>query len=151
MSDHTRPTTPLGASDTHAHPFQRFLKATEVDTRLLGMAGALLVIWLGFHFYGVFFRDGGSFLTPRNLWNLSVQTSSIGIMATGMVLIIVTRNIDLSVGSVLGFTAMIMGVLQVNIQLPATLPAGAGTPPVLPVVVTFPGASSAPMSLFVNQ
>lgn len=115
MSDHTRPTTPLGASDTHAHPFQRFLKATEIDTRLLGMAGALLVIWLGFHFYGVIFRDGGSFLTPRNLWNLSVQTSSIGIMATGMVLIIVTRNIDLSVGSVLGFTAMIMGVLQVNI------------------------------------
>jgi D-xylose transport system permease protein len=33
-------------------------------------------------------------------------------MATGMVLVIVTRNIDLSVGSILGFTGMIMGVLQ---------------------------------------
>ena len=41
------------------------------------------------------------FLTPRNLWNLSVQTAYIGIMATGMVFVIVTRNIDLSVGSVL--------------------------------------------------
>ena len=40
---------------------------------------------------------------PRNLWNLSVQSSSIAIMATGMVLIIVSRNIDLSVGSMLGF------------------------------------------------
>lgn len=119
MSDQTRsnpsPTPAHGLADTAGSPFARFLKATEIDTRLLGMAGALLVIWLGFHFYGVIFRDGGSFLTPRNLWNLSVQTSSIGIMATGMVLIIVTRNIDLSVGSVLGFVAMIMGVLQVNI------------------------------------
>ena len=34
-------------------------------------------------------------------------------MATGMVLIIVTRHIDLSVGSMLGFTAMLMGVIQV--------------------------------------
>jgi D-xylose transport system permease protein len=126
MSDQTRPSTPQGRpADTAGNAFTRFLKATEIDTRLLGMAGALLGIWVGFHLYGVLFRDGGAFLTPRNLWNLSVQTSSIGIMATGMVLIIVTRNIDLSVGSVLGFVAMIMGVLQVNI-LPQYL--GLGSP-----------------------
>ncbi|MBX2824277.1 MAG: sugar ABC transporter permease, partial [Gammaproteobacteria bacterium] len=77
------------------------------------MIGALLLIWLGFHFYGYFVNGYGAFLTPRNLWNLSVQTSSIAVMATGMVLIIVTRHIDLSVGSLLGFTAMIMGVMQV--------------------------------------
>ena len=91
----------------------RFLRATEVDTRLLGMIGALLLIWIGFHLYGYFFRGFGAFLTPRNLWNLSVQTSSIAVMATGMVLIIVTRHIDLSVGSLLGFVAMIMGAMQV--------------------------------------
>lgn len=91
----------------------KFLRATEVDTRLLGMIGALLLIWVGFHFYGYFVNDYGAFLTPRNLWNLSVQTSSIAVMATGMVLVIVTRHIDLSVGSLLGFTAMIMGVMQV--------------------------------------
>ena len=91
----------------------RFLRATEVDTRLLGMIGALILIWLGFHFYGHFVNGFGAFLTPRNLWNLSVQTSSIAVMATGMVLVIVTRHIDLSVGSLLGFTAMIMGVMQV--------------------------------------
>ena len=91
----------------------RFLRATEVDTRLLGMIGALMLIWLGFHFYGVFVNGYGAFLTPRNLWNLSVQTSSIAVMATGMVLVIVTRHIDLSVGSLLGFSAMIMGVTQV--------------------------------------
>ncbi|MGB3279701.1 MAG: sugar ABC transporter permease [Pseudorhodobacter sp.] len=103
----------------------RFLRGTEIDTRLLGMIGALLLIWFGFHFYGAIFGNGGFFLTPRNLWNLSVQTSSIGIMATGMVLVIVTRNIDLSVGAVLGLTAMIMGLIQVNI-LPQFL--GLGSP-----------------------
>jgi len=91
----------------------RFLRATEIDTRLLGMAGALVLIWVGFHLYGHFVNGFGAFLTPRNLWNLSVQTSSIGIMATGMVLVIVTRNIDLSVGSILGFVATVMGVIQV--------------------------------------
>jgi len=93
----------------------RFLKDTEIDTRLLGMIGALALIWTGFHFYGVIFNNFGAFLTPRNLWNLSVQTSSIGIMATGMVLVIVTRNIDLSVGSMIGVIAMAMGLLQVEI------------------------------------
>ncbi|MBZ3692052.1 sugar ABC transporter permease [Phyllobacterium calauticae] len=85
----------------------RFFKATELDTRLLGMIGALVVIWIAFQVL-----SGGQFLTPRNLWNLSVQTSSVAVMATGMVLIIVTRNIDLSVGSLLGFIGMIMGVMQ---------------------------------------
>lgn len=88
----------------------KFLVATELDTRLLGMVGALLLIWIGFHIF-----SGGVFLTPRNLWNLSVQTASIAVMATGMVLVIVTRNIDLSVGSILGVVGMIMGVTQAEI------------------------------------
>lgn len=94
-------------------PVARFLKATEIDTRLIGMLGALALIWVGFHLYGQIVNGFGAFLTPRNLWNLSVQTASIGIMACGMVLVIVTRNIDLSVGSVLGFCAVIMGITQV--------------------------------------
>jgi len=110
----------------------RFLRATEVDTRLLGMIGALMLIWLGFHLYGHFVNGFGAFLTPRNLWNLSVQTSSIAVMATGMVLVIVTRHIDLSVGSLLGFTAMIMGVVQVWI-LPKFL--GLGHPMIWVITV----------------
>lgn len=104
--------------DTNDKPegaLTRFLRETEVDTRLLGMLAALALIWGGFHIYGQLVNGFGAFLTPRNLWNLSVQTSSIGIMATGMVLVIVTRHIDLSVGSMLGFIAIVMGTLQVNI------------------------------------
>lgn len=89
------------------NPLKRFLAATEIDTRMLGMIGALIAIWISLHI-----ASGGVFLTPRNLWNLSVQASSIAVMSTGMVLIIVTRHIDLSAGSVLGFTAMMMGVMQ---------------------------------------
>ncbi len=113
----TQPNTATSTSSADARTglVKRFLRATEIDTRLMGMIGALLAIWLGFHFYGVIFNGYGAFLTPRNLWNLSVQTSSIGIMATGMVLVIVTRHIDLSVGSILGFCAVIMGMMQVYV------------------------------------
>jgi D-xylose transport system permease protein len=86
------------------------LRALELDPRLVGMLGALAAIWVGFDFL-----SGGAFLTPRNLWNLSVQTASIAVMACGMVLVIVTRNIDLSVGAILGFVGMLVGVLQARL------------------------------------
>ncbi|MEL6872536.1 MAG: sugar ABC transporter permease, partial [Pseudomonadota bacterium] len=89
----------------------RFLRQTEIDSRLVGMVAALVLIWVGFHVYGAVANGFGAFLTPRNLWNLSVQTASIGIMATGMVFVIVTRHIDLSVGSVLGVCAMSMAIV----------------------------------------
>ena len=86
------------------------LRALEIDPRLLGMLGALAVIWVGFDLL-----SAGAFLTPRNLWNLSVQTASIAVMACGMVLVIVSRNIDLSVGSMLGVIGMLVGVLQARL------------------------------------
>ncbi len=94
---------------------RRLLRATEVDTRMLGMIAALGLIWIGFHLYTLIASGEGLFLTPRNLWNLSVQTSSIAVMATGMVLIIVMRHIDLSVGSIVGFASTIIGVAQVRV------------------------------------
>ena len=102
-----------GASHAHAGPIRQFLNATELDTRMLGMIAALALVWIGFHIF-----SGGVFITPRNLWNLSVQTSSTAVMATGMVLVIVTRNIDLSVGSLLGVLGMVMGVMQAEILPP---------------------------------
>ena len=89
--------------------FMRAVRALDIDLRLLGMIGALLIIWLVFDLV-----TGGRFLTPRNLFNLSVQTASVAVMATGMVFVIVTRHIDLSVGSLLGFLGMIMGTLQLH-------------------------------------
>ncbi|MDQ0303063.1 sugar ABC transporter permease [Ancylobacter polymorphus] len=116
MTD-TTTTTPAPASrasgSAPAAAPASFIGALEIDVRFLGMLGALAVIWVVFDFLA-----GGTFLTARNLWNLSVQSSSIAVMSTGMVLVIVMRHIDLSVGSILGVTGMIMAVFQVNYLLP---------------------------------
>ena len=122
MADQRAIPTTVHPSSYAQNPLQRFLIATEIDTRLLGMVGALAIIWIGFHVF-----SGGLFLTPRNLWNLSVQTASVAVMVTGMVLVIVTRNIDLSVGSILGVVGMVMGVMQTDI-LPTQLGLGLGHP-----------------------
>jgi D-xylose transport system permease protein len=126
--------------------FARFLRATEIDPRLLGMIGALLLIWLSFEIYsnavlgrpsmlfGASQAEANGFLTPRNIWNLSVQTAYIGIMATGMVLVIITRNIDLSVGSIMGMVGMYMGLLQVEWLSPAL---GLGHPAIWIITVIF--------------
>ncbi|HSB85684.1 MAG TPA: sugar ABC transporter permease, partial [Ilumatobacteraceae bacterium] len=93
---------------THeARSWRNVLASTEVDTRLAGMVLALALIWVGFNIL-----SHGDFISSRNLWNLSVQSASIAIMATGMVLIIVSRNIDLSVGSLLGFLGYVMAMTQ---------------------------------------
>ncbi len=102
-----------GPALSEQNAVRRFFQATELDTRMLGMIGALLVIWIGFHVAGEIRTGNGVFLTSRNLWILLVQTSSIAVMTTGMVLIIVMRQIDLSVGSILGFTAVCIAYMQV--------------------------------------
>ena len=103
------PSPATSAPPRSSHSWRSVLAETEIDTRLLGMVIALGVVWIAFNI-----RSGGDFLTARNLWNLSVQSTSIAIMATGMVLIIVSRNIDLSVGSLLGFLGYTMALVQTD-------------------------------------
>jgi D-xylose transport system permease protein len=114
MSDHTAaPAKPIKRS---------FLKTLEVDTRLLGMIGALVLIWFVFNLL-----TDGRFLTPRNIFNLSIQTVSVAIMATGMVFVIVTRHIDLSVGALLATTTAVMAITQTQF-LPQVLGLEIGHP-----------------------
>ncbi|THB64763.1 MAG: sugar ABC transporter permease [Desulfovibrio sp.] len=87
--------------------FNRLLGALGVDMRMAAMVCAMLVIW-----FILDYLTGGIFFKARNLYNLAVQSSTVGVMATGMVLVIVARHIDLSVGSVLGFTGMVIATLQ---------------------------------------
>ena len=127
----TEATTPPATGEQPRRSARSLLSAIEVDTRLLGMIGALAVIWLFFNIL-----SGGNFITPRNLWNLSVQSASIAIMATGMVLIIVSRNIDLSVGSMLGFLGYTMAMLQA-VWIPTTLGMGFDQPLTWVVTILF--------------
>lgn len=86
---------------------ERASRLVGIDARLLGMLVVLIVIWLVLNV-----ATGGAFLTARNLFNLSLQVAVVGVMATGMVLVIVSRNIDLSIGSVLGFVGVFGALLQ---------------------------------------
>lgn len=83
---------------------------SEINWRTFSLLGLLAVIAVVFHFL-----SGGLFLTPRNVYNLMVQTSVVAIIATGMALVITTRNIDLSVGSMLGFIGMVIAFLQIQV------------------------------------
>jgi hypothetical protein len=73
------------------------------------------------------FPHRGRFLTPRNIFNLTIQTVSVAIMATGMVFVIVTRHIDLSVGSLLATCSAMMAMTQ-TWSVPNWLGLGLGNP-----------------------
>ncbi len=100
MTDTTsQPVTP----QTKRNIFQQL----ELDVRLLGMIGAFIILCIGFNLV-----TDGRFLTPRNIFNLTIQTVSVAIMASGMVFVIVTRHIDLSVGALLATCSAVMAMTQ---------------------------------------
>lgn len=101
----------------------------ELDKRLFGMVVAFALLCLGFSIW-----TGGTFLSARNIFNISVQTVSVGIMATGMVFVIVARHIDLSVGSLLAMCSAIMAMMQAY-WLPQNLGLGLGHPLIMPATV----------------
>jgi ABC-type xylose transport system permease subunit len=75
----------------------------------------LVIIW------AVFQIANSSFLTSRNLVNLTLQTTSVGVIALGIVLVLLLGEIDLSVGSVSGLAAAVLGVTFVNKGWPLAL------------------------------
>lgn len=112
-------------ADSTPAPAQRrrsLMQQLEIDTRLLGMIGAFVLVCLVFNVL-----TDGRFLTPRNIFNLTIQTVSVAIMATGMVFVIVTRHIDLSVGSLLATCSAVMAMTQTEV-LPQWLGLSLGHP-----------------------
>ncbi len=53
-----------------------------------------------------------AFFTPRNITNLARQTTIIGIISVGMTMVIIINGIDLSVGSIVGLSAIIVTLLM---------------------------------------
>ena len=98
------------------------LAQTEIDLRLFGMLVALAAILLTFNIL-----SGGKFFQPTNMVTLSVQAAGVAIIATGMVMVIVSRNIDLSVGSLVGIIAMTYALLMTD-WMPHILGMGADFP-----------------------
>ncbi len=75
--------------------------------RAYAMVITLVAIWFIFNHY-----TEGAFLQARNLSNLFRQTSVTGILAAGMVMVIVSSQIDLSIGSVVAFLGGLLALLS---------------------------------------
>ena len=97
-------------SNTPSIPKKKLLDHLEIDSRLLGMIAAFVILSIGFNII-----TDGRFLTPRNIFNLTIQTVSVAIMASGMVFVIVARHIDLSVGALLATCSAIMAMMQTHV------------------------------------
>src|SRR6266404_3675764 len=82
-------------------------KLPTEQLRAYTMLFALVVIWLYFHY-----STSGIFLESRNFSNLMRQTAVTGVLAVGMLMVIVAGQIDLSVGSVVGLIGGIAAMSQ---------------------------------------
>ncbi len=92
--------TPLGRN-TGDRPRARSRNSTKNWLQVAGILPILLLICILFTFLSP------SFLTPGNLVNIARQASINIVLATGMTFVILTGGIDLSVGSILGVSAVI--------------------------------------------
>jgi len=81
--------------------------------RNYGLILGLALIWIAFDI-----RTDGIFLSQRNLGNLGVQTAITGIAAVSAVMLIVTRNFDLSVGSAVALVGVILAELTITANWP---------------------------------
>jgi D-xylose transport system permease protein len=84
--------------------------------KILALLVAIALIWAFFSW-----KTDGGFVSARNLSNLMRQMSITGILACGMVFVIIAGEIDLSVGSLLGLLGGAAAVLDVTHHLPLPL------------------------------
>ena len=85
----------------------------SVNIRRFGMIIALFSIIVLFQIL-----TNGILLTPLNITNIIMQNSYIIILAIGMMLVIITGEIDLSIGSIAAFIGAVAGVLLVTLDIP---------------------------------
>ncbi|MFD3355774.1 sugar ABC transporter permease [Streptomyces fradiae] len=90
-------------------------RLTTGELGALPVVAAVLVIWTVFQILN------GNFLSPRNLSNLSVDIVGAGMIAVGIVFVLLIGEIDLSVGSVSGLAAALFAVLNVRQGMAAWL------------------------------
>jgi D-xylose transport system permease protein len=96
---------------TASKNFQRFFSQYKIVTLLF----AVVVIWIFFNYMS----DG--YLTPRNFSNLLRQMAITGMLASGMMFIIICGEIDLSVGAMLGLLGGVMAIMDLNYHFPISV------------------------------
>ena len=91
-------------------------KGFKINLKQYGMMIALVVIFLVFSIL-----SSGKNVTAMNINNLIMQNSYVVILAIGMLLCIITGNVDLSVGSVVAFTGAVCAILVLDYKVPIPL------------------------------
>ena len=84
-------------------------KKATLNMRQYGMMIMLIVVYV---FFAIL--TGGKNLTPMNLNNLIMQNGYVVILAVGMLLCVLTGNVDLGVGSVVATCGAVAGTLIVD-------------------------------------
>jgi D-xylose transport system permease protein len=92
------------------------LKQLFNEYKILALLIAVAVIWAFFSW-----KTEGGFTSPRNLSNLMRQMAITGILACGMVFVIIAGEIDLSIGSLLGLLGGMAAVADVTHGMPLGL------------------------------
>jgi ABC-type xylose transport system permease subunit len=100
------PPAPTGGS------WRRVLASDSVRDSTLWFV--IACVWVFFYFF-----TEGSFLTPRNLVLLALQTSIVSLAAISAVMLIITRNFDLSIGSAVALVGVIVAILTVRVGMNA--------------------------------
>lgn len=131
MNDSTKTTVTTSAlldrSDvrvTYANGFSDNIRAF-VDRVKSGDLGSLPVVIGLVLIWGIFTAINPIFLSPNNLVNLLFDCSTVGVIALGIVCVLMLGEIDLSVGSMSGVGSALLGVLWVNQGWPLALAIGA--------------------------
>ena len=92
---------------------RRRIRAGQLGT--VPIVGALAVIWLVFQLLNPYF------LSSDNLVNLTLQCAATGVLALGVVLVLLVGQIDLSVGAVSGLAAAVVAVGSVQLGWPVSV------------------------------
>src|SRR4051812_7867823 len=109
MTTETAPTPQTSVAEDVPAAAPRFAVSSLINNlRDYGLLLALILIMLFFQY-----TTGGTLFKPVNLSNLVQQNSFIIVMALGMLLVIVSGHIDLSVGSVAGFIGALAAMMMV--------------------------------------
>lgn len=102
-----------------------FGEMLSTELRALPIVLGLIVLWIFFSL------QSDVFLTPRNLSNLLIQSTVVGIMALGLMFVLLVKEIDLSVAAINGLTSVFMAKIIVDfgispwIAVPAAILLGA--------------------------
>ncbi|MGW7535841.1 multiple monosaccharide ABC transporter permease [Amycolatopsis sp. NPDC054798] len=109
----TSPTPGVAAPERPEGPAARAPRRISFNPRQGGIYVAFALIVVLFSVL-----TDGALLEPQNISNLIVQNTYVLILAIGMILVIISGHIDLSVGSVVAVTGAISAVLMVNLHVP---------------------------------